>query len=378
MYPALAVLQAAQDEWRRSEPRPAQLERGSPENTLEFLWVGSQEGMEEALVTRLGIAYAAIPAAGVHGVGLSALPGNLAQIYLGWRQARRILKSFKPDALLFTGGYVAVPMALAGRHYPIMLYVPDIEPGLALKFLARFSDRIVVTAEESRRYFPASADVTVTGYPVRNDLLPWDEAEAYRLFDFSPELCTLFAFGGSKGARSINRALMRILPSLLEDMQVIHLTGHLDWPEVQAFREELPKKLTSPKLLKRYCVFPYLHEEIGAAMTIADFVLSRAGASVLGEFPRFGLPAILVPYPHAWRYQQVNAEYLHRRGAALILPDHELEDRLLQTVRELFYDAKRRKAMSLAMRSLDRPQAAHTIWRLLNHLVEEKTKRVPS
>lgn len=328
-------------------------------------------------MTRLGIAFEAIPAAGVHGVGLSAVPGNLAQIYRGWRRAKAILRRFQPHALLFTGGYVGVPVALAARGYPMMLYVPDIEPGLALKFLGRFSDRIVVTAEESRKYFPPGADVTVSGYPVRKELVLWDEEEAYRFFGLDRTLPTLLAFGGSKGARSINRALLRFLPYLLEEMQVIHLTGQLDWPEVQAFRESLPQRLAHPKLAQRYCAFPYLHEEMGAALTVAEVALSRAGASVLGEFPRFGLPAILVPYPYAWRYQQVNAEYLHKHGAAVILPDNELEDRLLQVVRELFYDETRRKAMRAAMRSLDRPQAASTIWRLLENLVEERTKRVP-
>ena len=124
MYPALSVLRAI----------------GS--QAQQVLWVGGQSGMEADLVARQGIAFAGIPAAGVHGVGLRTLPGNLLQLSRGTLQARRILRSFQPDVILFTGGYVAVPMAMAGRRCPILLYVPDIEPGMALKTLARFASTI--------------------------------------------------------------------------------------------------------------------------------------------------------------------------------------------------------------------------------------------
>ncbi len=99
--------------------------------------------MERELVERAQVPFEAIPAAGVHGVGLRSLPGNLLQLARGYRKAGRVLKRFQPDVLLFTGGYVAVPMALAGHRVPSVLYVPDIEPGLALKVLARLADTIL-------------------------------------------------------------------------------------------------------------------------------------------------------------------------------------------------------------------------------------------
>jgi UDP-N-acetylglucosamine--N-acetylmuramyl-(pentapeptide) pyrophosphoryl-undecaprenol N-acetylglucosamine transferase len=118
---------------------------------LDTLWVGGEGGMEEALVKRQGITYQSIPAAGVHGVGLVTLPRNLAMVGRGVLASRRILNEFKPDVLFFTGGYVAVPMALAGASIPCMLYVPDIEPGMALKSLSRFADVIAVTTSLKRR-----------------------------------------------------------------------------------------------------------------------------------------------------------------------------------------------------------------------------------
>jgi UDP-N-acetylglucosamine--N-acetylmuramyl-(pentapeptide) pyrophosphoryl-undecaprenol N-acetylglucosamine transferase len=107
---------------------------------------------------------------------------------------------------------------------------------------------------------------------------------------------------------------------------------------------------------------------MGAALSVADLVLSRAGASILGEFPLFGLPAILVPYPHAWRYQQVNAQYLEEQGAAVIINDTDLPNQLFSTVHSLLTDQKKLSAMRLAMHALAKPQAAHQIAALLDAL----------
>src|SRR5690242_10543717 len=137
---------------------------------VETLWVGGEGGMEQELVTRAGIPYRSIPAAGVHGVGARALPRNITRLARGVLASRRILHEFKPHVLFFTGGYVAAPMAFAGRKTPILLYVPDIEPGLALKFLSRFADRIAVTAPDSKKYFSRTERLVVTGYPLRTEL----------------------------------------------------------------------------------------------------------------------------------------------------------------------------------------------------------------
>jgi UDP-N-acetylglucosamine:LPS N-acetylglucosamine transferase len=313
--------------------------------------------MEEQLVNRSGIAYKSIPAAGVHGVGLSALPRNLLQLGRGVLAARRILRDFNPDALFFTGGFVAGPMAVAGRlkRVPALLFVPDIEPGLALKSLAGYADRITLTAENSRKYFPAGKRTRVTGYPLRADLAGWSRAKGARHFGLRDDRPTLLIVGGSKGARSINTAVMNQLGSYLEIAQIIHISGQLDWPAVQAAAGTLPAELSL-----RYHVMPYLHE-IGAALAAADLVVSRAGASVLGEFPFFGLPAVVVPYPHAWRYQKVNADYLTERGAAVTLQDELLNDRLLPLVTDLLLNPAKRQAMRAAMQTLSQPGAAAAI-----------------
>ncbi len=311
--------------------------------------------MEADLVQRAGITFATIPAAGVHGVGWRALPGNLAQLGRGYAAARGILRDFRPDALFFTGGYVAGPVALAGRRIPTAIFVPDIEPGMAIKFLARFADRITVPAEASRAYFPHQERVMVTGYPVRSDLSNWEPADAYRFFGFSADLPVLLVTGGSLGSLSINRALTAALRDLLPEMQIIHLTGARTWEQFKTAGDDLP-----PELAARYRAFPYLHE-MGAALRIADLIVSRAGASTLGEYPHFGIPAILVPYPHAWRYQKVNADYLESQGAAITLADEKMPEGLTPLILDLIRNETRRKKMRQAMLDLAHPKAAAQI-----------------
>jgi UDP-N-acetylglucosamine--N-acetylmuramyl-(pentapeptide) pyrophosphoryl-undecaprenol N-acetylglucosamine transferase len=213
-------------------------------------------------------------------------------------------------------------------------------------------------------YFEDRSNLIVTGYPTRLGLRLSRREESLGLFNLAPDLPTLLVFGGSKGARSINQALVSILPDLLTDMQVIHISGNLDWPQIEIASNDLPDNLRD-----RYHAFPYLHSEMGAALDAADLVVSRAGASVLGEFPLYGLPAILIPYPHAWRYQEVNAHYLENRGAALVLQDHELQVHLYSTIKKLMKDHQMRNEMSQAMSSLATPQAAESIASILQGLV---------
>jgi len=337
VYPALAVQSAL----------------AAKVSDLDTLWVGGEGGMEEPLVKRQGIHFQAVPAAGVHGVGLIALPRNLITITRGVFAARRILNEFKPDVLFFTGGYVAVPMAMAGRFLPSLLYVPDIEPGMAIKSLAGSADVIAVTTSESQQFF--NKKVYETGYPLRVDLSLWDRQTATQHLGISGKLPVLLVFGGSKGAHSLNVAVLNNLSAILGKFELVHISGETDWDIVRQTREGLPVDLAA-----RYHIMPYLHE-MGAALAAADLVVSRAGASSLGEYPLFGLPAVLVPYPHAWRYQKVNADYLTRRGAAVVLQDQRIQDELLPTLNVLVENPNKLKAMRAAMFELSHPRAAEKI-----------------
>jgi len=315
--------------------------------------------MEETLLKGYDLSFQSIPAAGLHGVGLRALPGNLGQLYRGWRKAGNILARFKPDVLFFTGGYLGVPVALAGRRIPSVVFVPDIEPGLALKTILRFAEKIALSCQDSLKYV-SGENASVSGYPIRKEMRQWDRVKGRAHFDIPEQETVLLVFGGSKGARSINQALMACLPALLQDMHVIHISGKDNWETISQAAAGL-----GDRLARRYHPFPFLHEDMGAAFASADLAVCRSGASTLGELPFFGLPAILVPYPYAWRYQQQNAAYLARCGGALILEDALLESHLENQVRDLINDKERLGKMRSAMHSIATPNAAEEIGQML-------------
>jgi undecaprenyldiphospho-muramoylpentapeptide beta-N-acetylglucosaminyltransferase len=333
----------------------------------EVLWVGSEGGMEASLVKRANIAFESIPAAGVHGVGAGRLPMNLLRLAQGLRASRRIVARYRPDVILLTGGYVGVPVSLASGRTPKAVYVPDLEPGLALRLSSRLADVVAVTAEETRRHLPSGKRIVVTGYPTRPDLKTMGRADARRTLGLNLLEPVVLAFGGSRGARSINHAIWDKLPDFLDRAQLIHIIGELDWPKLPPVRAGL-----SSDQAARYHAFAYLHDEMGAALAAADLVVARAGASTLGEFPLFGLASILVPYPHAWRYQKVNAAYLEAHGAAVVVADEALGHSLLPTVSSLLSDTPRLVNMSLAAHDLARPEAAQAIAREVEMLAEDR------
>ncbi|MDX1615833.1 MAG: UDP-N-acetylglucosamine--N-acetylmuramyl-(pentapeptide) pyrophosphoryl-undecaprenol N-acetylglucosamine transferase, partial [Candidatus Promineifilaceae bacterium] len=272
-----------------------------------------------------------------------------------------------------TGGYINAPVALAAwlRRVPAAIYLPDIEPGMAIRWLSRFARRVACTAAPSARYFAAGKAV-VTGYPVRPEIrnaAAVFKTDALTAFELEPGDPTALVFGGSRGARSINRALLAQLPSLLSETRIIHISGTLDWPEVEAQAATLPVDMRA-----RYRPYAYLHERMGLAFRAADLVVARAGASMLGEAPAFGLPSVLVPYPHAWRYQKINADYLAGRGAAIRLDDHRLMDALAETIVGLLNEPRRLQQMSEAARQLDTPTAAARLAELLTDLGRGKRR----
>lgn len=330
----------------------------------DILWIGTKGEMEETLVPRAGLRLETIPAGPIVGVPLGTRARNAARMARGYGAASGLIRRFRPAAMFMTGGYVAAPVALAARRrgVPIVVYLPDVEPGSTIRAVMPLARRVACTTDGSRAFVPEEKMV-VTGYPVRLEMRAaraLSREQALARFDLTPGRPTLFVFGGSRGARAINRALMGILPALLDDTQVIHISGTLTWPEVEANAATLPAE---QRAFYRPC--PYLHEEMGAAFRAADLVVARAGASMLGECPAFGLPAVLVPLTFAWRYQKVNADYLTERGAAVQLTDETLAATLLPTVRGLLFDSERRSRMAAAAAVLDRPDAATDLARLI-------------
>mgnify|MGYP005836075571 FL=1 len=349
VFPALTVARALREE--------------TPGVSLSF--VGARGDMARDLVRQEGQlfdSYHEVLAGPLHGVPRSEQIVNIVRTLIGILQALALVIRLRPQVLFLTGGWVGGPAATACwlLRCPVVIYVPDIEPGLALRLLGRtFARVIAATVEDTGAYFPQKRVVT-TGYPLRPEFRSADRASAQRALDLDPDRQTLVVFGGSRGARSINTALTAIAPDLLADgVQIVHITGRLDWPDMQVWHARLTEAQQA-----QYRIIPFL-AEMWHALAAADLVISRAGAATLAEYPALGVPAILVPYPYAWRYQKINADYLAARGAAVVLEDDRLGDELLPLVRALLGDRARLEAMRAAAQSLRQPDGAANIARLL-------------
>jgi UDP-N-acetylglucosamine--N-acetylmuramyl-(pentapeptide) pyrophosphoryl-undecaprenol N-acetylglucosamine transferase len=381
VYPILTVVDELASGGRRTtddgrlmpEPATGTEQRAStdtsftvqrPSSTAAFRYVGEAGGAEEELARRAGIPFSIIETGQVRGLGLRAAVGSLLRMRRGAAQCKAILREFRPDVVFLTGGYVSAPVALAAwrAHVPVLIYLPDVTPGQSIQWTSRLANRVAVSFPEVARYFGSKA--VVTGYPVRAELLKASRAGARSALGLADDLPVLVVMGGSRGARSINRAVEAALPDLLPRCQVVHISGQLDWPAVEEAARHVPEALAG-----RYHAHPYLHE-MPLALAAADLVVARAGAATLGEFPAVGLPSILVPYPYSGQHQDANAAYLTERGAALTLRDSELGARLASTVLALWDAPERLAAMAVAAKALARPDAAMNIARELRQLAE--------
>lgn len=347
MYPALAVVEAL---YRHNS------------DGAQVVFVGTSDGFERPLLAQSGVTFSAqhaVMAGPLNGVGVGRAFVSLLKLGVGVVQAFALLLRYRPKALLMTGGWANVPLAVAGwvLRVPMLAYLPDIEPALTLKALSKVAGKIAVTVGASSAYFREGQTV-VTGYPLRETMLNATREAGLAHFQLDGARPVLLVFGGSRGARRINLALERILPDVLAlGVQVLHVTGTLDWERSQG--------ATAGIASADYRAFPYLHDDMGLAMACADLAVCRAGASTLGELPHFGLPSVLVPLADAWRYQQVNAEYLASHGAGVVLADERMADELLPLLRQLLTDTVELKAMATRARALavvDGAKAIADVW----------------
>lgn len=351
-----------------------------------LLWVGSEHGMEQALVQRAEIECRGIRTGQLRGKDPLTILANSGKMIAGFNQSRQILAQFRPDVCLATGGYVCAPVVAACRQagVPVLIYLPDIVPGSAIRWLSRLAQRVAVSFEDAAPYFGGlvpQGKAVVTGYPVRAELLRAAQDRRFarrQLADLmqrpltegdGADLPLLLVWGGSQGARSINLAIWAALPQVLERAHVVHVVGQRDW----AMTEEHVRHHTAAphwqtEWMQRYHPVDYLHEAMPWALAAADLTVARAGASILGEFPVAGLPAILAPLPFAGVNQLQNAQILERHGAAVIVEDSELGSRLGPAVTALLGNRDRLLRMEKAVRLLARPDAARHIAHELERL----------
>lgn len=346
VYPLLAVAEAA-------DPGTA------------FQYVGAPGGLEGTIVGKTALPFATVDAGAVR--GRSPLPAGrgLLRMVRGVAQARALLDRFDAGAVLATGGFVSVPVVVAARlnRVPSVVYLPDLRPGWAVKLLARIATVVAVSFDEVVPWIPCPR-VAVTGYPVRPELLRWNRSDARRALDLPENAAVVLALGGSRGARSINQSLADNLSDLLERAYLVHASGVANYDETRVARDAL-----SEAQRERYRLYPYLDAELAPAMSAADVVVVRSGASALGELPGTGLPGVLIPYPHAGAHQRLNAAFLAERGAAVVLDDAEARaGRLVPTLLDLLDAPERLEAIRAKLRSLARPNAARELFELVSEV----------
>jgi UDP-N-acetylglucosamine--N-acetylmuramyl-(pentapeptide) pyrophosphoryl-undecaprenol N-acetylglucosamine transferase len=331
----------------------------------DVLFVGRDQGQEAAIVPAAGFPLETVEALPFVRKLSPAMLRAPATALRAARRCRSIVRG--ADVVLGMGGYVSVPVSLAARweRVPLVLHEQNAVPGLANRVAARWARVVALAFGEAARRLPRRAHTVVTGNPVRERIVGIRERRmellpaALEAFGLRSERRTVVLFGGSQGALRLNRAAAGACGLLARrrDLQVLLITGpaHED-----AVRADLPG---SGSLEVRVLGFA---ERMELVYAVADLMVARAGATTVAEISVCGLPALLVPYPHATgRHQEANARALERSGGAAVVADQDLTPQLLAERIEALIDHRERlDAMARASASFGRPHAADDLARL--------------
>ena len=361
IYPALAIARGLQQRYPGSE----------------ILYLGTDRGLEADIVPKAGFAFRTIKGAGIK---RSLSPANLAvfwQAAVGLAGATRILRRFRPAAVVGTGGYVCGPVVLAAAllRIPSLIHEQNALPGVTNRILARFTGHVAVTFEESARYFGRRSGVTVTGLPVRPEVLKVVREEARAALGLSDHERLVLSFGGSQGARAINMAMVQVFKQLgaIKGLRFLHVTGPRQYEE---FMNGLTRAGMVSENYGNINVVPYLHN-MPEIMAAADLAVCRAGAATIAELTVRGLPSILIPYPYAAaNHQEHNARALVERGAAVMIIDRNLKGNLLaRTIADLFEQPSGLAAMGSKSLEMGKPGALDDILDALATLLPNHSSR---
>ena len=345
----------------------------------EILFIGAEGKMEMELVPREGYGIEALRITNIsRGHSIEALKHNLdtlKNVAVSTREAKRIVREFKPDVVIGTGGYVCYPVLTAAHELgiPTAVHESNAVPGLTTKLLAERVDRVMVGFADSREAYHHPERVEVTGTPVRGEFASYNKMQAKKELGLDPEEPLVVSVWGSLGAAHMNRVMGELITLLDErrDFNLIHSAGSMYY---DGFMEKL--KETRPDYAKLGAdVRKYIYD-MPRVMAAADLILCRAGASTLSELAYMGKPVIIVPSPNVTNnHQEKNARVLEKTGGARVFLEGEFDAQLLlNTVRELLGDEEQLDAMSRAMRSLAVPDATDKICGIILSLPESRKK----
>lgn len=325
--------------------------------THKVLFMGGTKGFEADLSQKYNIPFASVRAKGFPSkIGYTFITAVIS-LLLGIKDALKLLSRFKPNIVVGGGGYCSAPAVLAARilGIPILLMEQNLFPGKVTRLFARFAKKILVSFPESKSFLP-KIPITVTGTPVRKEITAVSKEEGRKKIGLDPKLFTILVMGASQGAQSINKAMEEIskLKDLNSSWQWIHITGKSHFENVNF------AIMSSGPIARgfKYIGFPYL-ENIADAYAAADLIVTRAGATTIAEILCRGLPAILIPYPYASEdHQLVNAKYLAKEGAAVLLLEKELSgERLIREVTLLANDQELLNRIGRCSKQIGKPDA---------------------
>ncbi|MEU4296388.1 UDP-N-acetylglucosamine--N-acetylmuramyl-(pentapeptide) pyrophosphoryl-undecaprenol N-acetylglucosamine transferase [Kitasatospora aureofaciens] len=354
-YPALTAVRTARS-------RLAAAGRG-----LDVLWVGTRNSLESRVAASEGIEFEAVATGKIrrHRNPLKMVsPANvrdMARVPLGVAQARAVVSRFRPDVVLATGGYVAVPVGIAASlcRRPLVVHEQTVRLGLANRTLAGRAERIAVSSESTLSLLPeASRSIAVvTGNPVRPEVLTGDADKAIQslgLHGFHRDLPTVYVTGGAQGSEQINGLVAEVLPWLLTGANVIHQCGPANEEALRARAAGLPAELAA-----RYWLTGFVGPELPDVLALADVVIARSGAGTIAELTALGKAAVLIPLASSAGNEQAhNASHLQDAGAAVALLGDVTPDRLRDAMGPLLGDVEQRTTVAERARAYGRPDAA--------------------
>lgn len=348
----------------------------------EFLYVGSKNGLESQIVPAEGLPFKTLE---VRGLERRLSLQNVKTLFTSLNamiKARGIIKSFKPDVVIGTGGYVCGPILLmaAWMGIPTMIQEQNVIAGITNRILSRFVDVVAVGYQNAEASFMKSKRVVYTGNPVRPAVLAGTREEGRKYFGLTSEEFTVLIAGGSRGARSINNAMINVHKYFKDKkgIKLIHVTGATEFTRVlEALDIEPELCIHSTEDGTQYgeasYIMPYMHN-MPLGLAAADLAIFRAGAVGLAELTARGIPSILIPYPYAAEdHQTYNAQTLVINGAAKMIVDKVLSaEDLISEINYLNENRIQLANMAKASRALGRPEAAKAIAQLAFSISNEK------
>ena len=291
----------------------------------EILFVGTQKGLETKLVPREGFELKVIKVRGFkRKLSLDTFVA-VKELCQGIMEARKVIKEFGPDVVIGTGGYVCGPVVFnaAMMKIPTVIHESNAFPGITNRILARFVDAVAISFKDSRKYFKAAKQIILTGNPVRDEMLHTNKHIAREKLEISPNKLLALIFCGSRGAETVNAAVVEMLTKHYKgnDFSVIYATGDLQY-------EKISSQLEGSKH-KELSVVPYIYD-MANSMAAADLVVCRAGAITISELTALGIPSVMIPSPYVTaNHQEANARALEEQGAAVVIVEKNLSGGLL-------------------------------------------------